>query len=113
MTSLLELFIEVEDLLKLRLHFLARFLKLKNGQVLVLEPSTLSTQFNQSIPSTPKLQTALARVLDELERNQKKENHLHTISKMMGTLVHVQLYTFSYRKPVIRPQNMPKTADWG
>ena len=32
---------------------------------------------------------------------------------MMGTLVHVQLYTFSYRKPVIRPQNMPKTADWG
>ena len=39
-------------------------------------------------------------------------NHLHTISKMMGTLVHVQLYTFSYIKPVIRPQNMPKTADW-
>ena len=25
---------------------------------------------------------------------------------MMGTLVHVQLYTFSYRKPVIRPQNI-------
>ena len=25
----------------------------------------------------------------------------------------VQLYTFSYREPVIRPQNMPKTADWG
>ena len=61
----------------------------------------------------PKLQTALARVLDELERNQIKENHLNTISKMMGTLVHFQLYTFSYRKPVIRPQNMPKTADWG
>ena len=35
---------------------------------------------------TPKLQTALARVLDELERNQKKENHLQTNSKMMGTL---------------------------
>ena len=31
----------------------------------------------------------------------------------MGTLVHVQLYTFSYRKAVIRPQNMPKNADWG
>ena len=62
---------------------------------------------------TPKRQTALARVLDKLERNHKKENHLHTISKIMGTLVHVQLYTFSYRKPVIRPQNMPKTADWG
>ena len=31
----------------------------------------------------------------------------------VGALVHVQLYTFSYRKPVIRPQNMPKTADWG
>ena len=62
---------------------------------------------------TSKLQTALARVLDELERNQKKENHLNTISKMMGTLVHLQLYTFSYRKAEIRPQNMPKTADWG
>ena len=49
------------------------------------------------------LQTALTRVLDELERNKKKENHLNTISKMMGTLVHVQLYTFSYRKHVIRP----------
>ena len=31
----------------------------------------------------------------------------------MGTLIHVQLYTFSYRKAVIRPQNMPKTSDWG
>ena len=62
---------------------------------------------------TPKLQTALAWVLDKLERNKKKENHLYTVSKMMGTLVHVQLYTFSYRKPVIRPQNMPKTAHWG
>ena len=27
--------------------------------------------------------------------------------------VHVQLYTFSYRKPVFCPQNMPKSADWG
>jgi len=62
---------------------------------------------------TPKLQRALTWVLEELERNQKKENHLHTISKMMGTLVHVQLHTLSYRKPAIRPQNMPKTADWG
>ena len=62
---------------------------------------------------TPKIQTALAWVLDELERNQEKENHLNTISKMMGTLVHLQLYTFSYRKAVIQPQNMPKTADWG
>ena len=51
--------------------------------------------------------------LNKPERNQKKENHLNTISKMMGTLVHVQLHTFSYRKAVIRPQNMPKTADWG
>ena len=25
---------------------------------------------------------------------------------MMGTLVHLQMYTFSYRKAVIRPQNM-------
>ena len=53
---------------------------------------------------TPKLQRALTWVLDELERNQKKENHLNTISKMMGTLVQVQLYTFSYRKPLFRPQ---------
>ena len=61
---------------------------------------------------SPKIQTALACVLDELERNQEKENHLNAISKMMG-IVHLQLYTFSYRKAVIRPQNMPKTADWG
>ena len=32
---------------------------------------------------------------------------------MMGTLVHLQLYTFSYRKAVIQPQNVPKTADDG
>ena len=31
----------------------------------------------------------------------------------VGALVHVQLHTFSYRKAVNRPQNMPKTADWG
>ena len=49
-----------------------------------------------------KLQTAIARVLDELGRNPpKKENHLNTISKMMGTLVQVQLYTFS-SAPVAR-----------
>ena len=49
----------------------------------------------QIIITIIKLQTALARVLDELERNQKKENHLNTISKMKGTYVQVQLYTFS------------------
>ena len=65
------------------------------------------------MPSTPKLQTALAWVIDELERNQKKENHLNTISRMMGTLVHLQLYTISQMKAVIWPQNMPKTVDWG
>ena len=32
---------------------------------------------------------------------------------MMGTFIHVQLDTFSYRKAMIRPRNMPKTADWG
>ena len=42
------------------------------------------------------------------EELKKKENHLHTISKMMATSIHVQLYTFSYRKAIIRPQNMPK-----
>ena len=50
MTSLLELFIEVEDLLKLRLHFLARFLKLKNGQVLVLERHSSVLHFINVIP---------------------------------------------------------------
>ena len=44
---------------------------------------------------------ALARIPDELERNQKQENHPNTISKMMhsplDTLVQVQLFTFSYR----------------
>ena len=54
-----------------------------------------------------------SRVLDEQEDNQKKENHLNTISKIMGTLVQVQLYTYIYRKAVIQPQNMPKSADWG
>ena len=37
----------------------------------------------------PKLQTALVRVLGELEGNQKKENHPYTIFKIMGTIVHV------------------------
>ena len=41
---------------------------------------------------TPKLQTALTQILDELERNQKEENYLNLISNMMGTLVQVQLY---------------------
>ena len=67
---------------------------------------------NHQLPNSQN-STALAWTLDELERNQEKENHLNTISKMMGTLVHIQLYTFSYRKAVIRPQNMPKTADCG
>ena len=55
-------------------------------------------------------QTALARVPDELERNQKKENRLHTISKMMGTLVLVQLCTFSYRNSDVK--KLPKIFDW-
>ena len=54
-----------------------------------------------------------SRVLDEQEDNQKKENHLNTISKIMGTLVQVQLYTYSYGKAVVQPQNVPKSADWG
>ena len=53
---------------------------------------------------SPKLQTVVTWVLDELERNQKKENHLKTISKMMGTLVQVQLYTFSSRMALYRPR---------
>ena len=68
---------------------------------------TMHDEFHNKIKNTQ------LNLLDELERNQKKENHPNSISKMMGTLVHVQLYTFSFRKAVIRPQNMPKTADWG
>ena len=41
-------------------------------------------------PLLPKLQTALARVLDELERNQKKENHLHTCVISCGALTKIQ-----------------------
>ena len=41
---------------------------------------------------TPKLQTDLTEILDELERNQKEENYLNLISNMMGTLVQVQFY---------------------
>ena len=44
---------------------------------------------------SPKLQTALTGALDELEGNKKKENHLCTISKVMGTLVQVQMCTHS------------------
>ena len=52
---------------------------------------------------SPKRQTALALALDELERNQKKENHLNTISKVMGSLVHVQLKTsLNYKKHICR-----------
>ena len=36
-----------------------------------------------------------------IERNQKKKNHLNTISKIMGTLVQPQLCTFSYRKALL------------
>ena len=43
----------------------------------------------------------------------KKENNLNTISKMMDTLIQVQLYTFSYRKALIQYQKLPKIADSG
>ena len=43
----------------------------------------------------------------------KKENNLDTISKMMDTLIQVQLYTFSYRKALIQYQKLPKIADSG
>ena len=58
---------------------------------------------------TPKLQRALAQVLDELERT-KKGDYLNTISKMMGTLVQVQLYTFRYKMALNQPQKLPKMA---
>ena len=59
-------------------------------------------------PSWPSLRhsamkTAVTWVLDELERNQKEKNHLNSISKMMGTLVQPQLYTFNYREALFRP----------
>ena len=40
----------------------------------------------------------------------ENENHLNTISKMMGTLVQVELHRFSYRKALMWPQKMPKIA---
>ena len=66
--------------------------------------------FNQKLPNFKKLQLGFQM---SWGGTKKKENNLNIISKMMGTLVHVKLYAFSYRKAVIRPQNMPKTADWG
>ena len=62
---------------------------------------------------TQKLQTALAWKIDELERNQKKENNQNTISRMIGTIVQAQPYTFSYRKAIYRPQKLLKIAYWG
>ena len=59
------------------------------------------------------LQTVVTWVLDELERNQKKENNQNTISRMIGTLVQAQPYTFSYRKAIYRPQKLLKIAYWG
>ena len=59
------------------------------------------------------LQTSVTWVVDELERNQNKENHLNTIFKMMGTLVQVQLYTFSSRMALYWPQKWPKITVWG
>ena len=47
------------------------------------------------------------------EEPKKKENHLKTISKMMGTLVQVQLYTFSFRMALYQPQKLPKITGWG
>ena len=57
------------------------------------------------------LQTAVARVLDELERNPKKENHKNTLSKMMGTIVQAQLCTLSSWKAIYRPKKLLKIAD--
>ena len=55
---------------------------------------------------------ALARIPDELDRNQKQENQPNTISKMMDspldTLVQVQQFTYSYRWVLFRPQKLPK-----
>ena len=59
------------------------------GQIIIIANSI---NFKQ-----PKLQRA--RVLDELERNQKKENHLQTISKMMGTLVPVRTLNGHFSRP--------------
>ena len=62
---------------------------------------------------TPKLQTALARVLDKLERNQKKGKSSTYNFQDDGHISSCPVVHVSYRKPVIWPKNMPKTADWG
>ena len=67
----------------------------------------------KNVKSRSKSHETMAVFAINLLFERKKKNHLHTNSKMMGTLVQLQLYTLSYRKAVIRPQNMPKTADWG
>ena len=46
---------------------------------------------------TPKIQMSRLGSRWAREEPKKKENHLKTISKMMGTLVQAQLYTFSSR----------------
>ena len=56
------------------------------------------------------LQTDPTLVLDELQKKQKTENNQKTISKMMGTLVQVQLHMFSYKKNLFSAQKLAKIA---
>ena len=59
------------------------------------------------------LQTVVTWVLDELKKNPKeRENHLNTISKMMGTIVQAQLYTFSSRKALYRYIDLKNCQKW-
>ena len=46
------------------------------------------------------------------EVQKKMENHQNSISKMMGTLIHGQLYTFSYRAALLWPRRLPKIRLW-
>ena len=56
---------------------------------------------------------AVTWVLDELEGNQKKENHLNTMSKMIGTLVQVKLYTLVTGRLSKKPSKIAKKSPIG
>ena len=56
----------------------------------------------------PNFKMFLLRFYMSQKETKEKENHPNTISKMIGTLVQVQLYTFSYRKALFRPRKLQK-----
>ena len=60
---------------------------------------------------TPKLKAALARVLDEVERNQKKGKSSKYNFQDDGHISSCSIER--YRKEIYQPQKLLKIADWG